>query len=96
LRVISVDRLVRIYILITVVNLAAAIGITLPVLVPEFTFPLILTIWPGTWMFFAYFAFLIAGVLAPLGWALILDLSKRYYKRVAVNKYLALASVYLM
>ncbi|MDA4126028.1 MAG: hypothetical protein OK452_02340 [Thaumarchaeota archaeon] len=95
MREITIDRLVRIYILITAVNLAVAVGFTLPVLVPEFTFPLILTIWPGTWMFFAYFAFLIAGVLAPLGWALIWDLSKKYYQKVAVSKYLAMASIYL-
>jgi hypothetical protein len=95
LREIAVDRLVRTYIMIAVVNLAAAVAFTIPVIVPEFTFPLILTIWPGTWMFFAYFAFLIAGVIAPLGWALLWDLSKKYYHRVTVSKYLAMASIYL-
>ncbi len=53
----------------TIASLIAAVAFTTPVIVPEFIFPLKLTIWPGTWMFFAYFTFLAVGVLGGLGWA---------------------------
>lgn len=91
----SIDKLVRVFLLIALVNLAVAVGITLPVLVPEFTFPLVLTVWPGTWMFIAYFVFLIVAVLGSLGWAVLLDLVKKHFGPAGVNRYMAEAHIML-
>ena len=91
----SIDKLIRNLTLLALVNLAVAVGITVPVLVPEFTFPLILTVWPGTWMFIAYFVFLIVAVLGSLGWAALFDLAKKYFGVTSVNRYMAEAQITL-
>ncbi len=87
----QVSMLVRYFIIATIVNLIAAVAFTTPVIVPQFVFPLKLTIWPGTWMFYAYFAFLAVGVLGTLGWAALWDLVRKYFGVTHTNKYLAAA-----
>jgi hypothetical protein len=87
----KVSSLIRYFVIATIVNLTAAVAFTTPVIVPEFIFPLKLTIWPGTWMFFAYFAFLAVGVLGTLGWAALWDLVRKYFGVTNTNKYLAAA-----
>jgi hypothetical protein len=87
----KVSLLIRYFIIATIVNLTAAVAFTTPVIVPQFVFPLKLTIWPGTWMFFAYFAFLAVGVLGTLGWAGLWDLVRKYFGVTHTNKYLAAA-----
>ncbi len=66
-----------------------AAAATAPVLVPQLGMPLKLQIWPGTWMFIAYFAFLIAGVLGVLGWALIYSMLPRLFGTHRVSKLLS-------
>jgi hypothetical protein len=89
--VLKVSSLIRYFILGTIASLIAAVAFTTPVIVPEFIFPLKLTIWPGTWMFFAYFTFLAVGVLGGLGWAALWDLIRKYFGVTETNKYLAAA-----
>jgi hypothetical protein len=93
---ISMDKLIRYFIYTTIVNAFAAVAFTTPVIIPELAFPLKLTIWPGTWMFIAYFVFLIVGVLGTLGWAVLLDLVKRTTGVESCDKLLALTSIVLI
>jgi hypothetical protein len=98
MRLIASSQLMRYFLFATLISFCAAIAFTVPVIVPEFTFPLILTIWPGTWMFQSYFAFLIVGVLGNLGWAALLDLVKRntgkeYGRRYLAFTHLALSNI---
>ncbi len=95
MRDIAIESLVRIFLYMTVINLAAAVAFTIPVLVPEFTFPLLLTIWPGTWMFISYFTFLIVAVLGTLAWAVLWDMMKKHFDRNYANSYLAMTNIVL-
>ena len=67
-----------------------ATAATVPVLIPELGLPLKLQIWPGTWMFVAYFSFLIAGVLGFLAWSLIYYMIPRLLGRQSLNRFLSL------
>jgi hypothetical protein len=93
---ISLDKLVRYFIYTTILNVFAAVAFTTPVIIPELAFPLKLTVWPGTWMFIAYFVFLIVAVLGTLGWAVLLDLIRRTTGADSCDKFLAITSLVLI
>ena len=93
---ISMEKLIRYFIYVTLANTFAAVAFTTPVIIPELAFPIKLTIWPGTWMFIAYFAFLIVGVLGTLGWAVLLDLVRRTMGIESCDKFLAITSLVLI
>ncbi len=93
---ISMERLIRYFIYMTMVNTFAAVAFTAPVIIPELAFPLKLTVWPGTWMFIAYFVFLIVAVLGTLGWAVLLDLIRRTSGVESCDKFLAMTSIVLI
>ncbi len=93
---IGLDRLVRYFIYMTILNAFAAVAFTTPVIIPQLAFPLKLTVWPGTWMFISYFVFLIVGVLGTLGWAALLDLVRRSTGAASCDKFLAIASMVLI
>jgi hypothetical protein len=95
MRVLKIEKFSRYFIYVAIINLIAAVAITIPVLVPEFTFPLLLTEWPGTWMFIAYFLFLIVAVLGSVAWAALLDLIRKHFARENVNRYMAEAQLSL-
>jgi len=95
MRLIPNSQMMRYYLYATILSFCAAVAFTVPVIVPEFTFPLELTIWPGTWMFQAYFAFLIVGVLGNLGWAALTDLMKRSTGKEYGRRYLGFAHIAL-
>jgi hypothetical protein len=92
----GIDKLVRYFVYMTIFNLFAAIAFTTPVIIPQLAFPLKLTVWPGTWMFIAYFVFLIVGVLGTLGWAVLLDLIRRISGVESCDKFLAITSIVLI
>jgi hypothetical protein len=92
---VELSSMTKYFLFATVLSFIAAVAFTVPVIVPEFTFPLELTIWPGTWMFEAYFAFLIVGVLGNLGWAALLDLAKRNTGKEHGSRYLSFAHIAL-
>ncbi len=94
-KLVSLSSMTRYFLFATVLSFFAAVAFTVPVIVPEFTFPLELTVWPGTWMFEAYFAFLIVGVLGNLGWAGLLDLVKRNTGKENGSRYLSFAHIAL-
>ena len=93
---ISMERLIKYFLYMTMVNAFAAVAFTAPVIIPELAFPLKLTIWPGTWMFVAYFVFLIVGVLGTLGWAVLLDLVRRTWGVERCDRFLAITSIVLI
>jgi hypothetical protein len=93
---ISMDKLIRYFIYTTILNAFAAVAFTTPVIIPELAFPLKLTVWPGTWMFIAYFVFLIVGVLGTLGWAVLLDLIRRTTGAESCDRFLAITSLVLI
>src|ERR1700730_6266604 len=93
---ISIERLVKYFVYMTIVNAFAAVAFTTPVIIPQLAFPLKLTIWPGTWMFIAYFVFLIVGVLGTLGWAVLLDLVRRITGVESCDRFLAITSLVLV
>jgi hypothetical protein len=93
---ISMEKVIRYYVYMTIVNAFAAVAFTAPVIIPELAFPLKLTIWPGTWMFIAYFVFLIVGVLGTLGWAVLLDLVRRTMGAESCDRFLAISSIVLI
>jgi len=94
-KLISNSQMTRYFLYATILSFVAAVLFTVPVIVPEFTFPLELTLWPGTWMFQAYFAFLIVAVLGNLGWAGLLDLVKRNTGKEYGSRYLSFAHLAL-
>jgi hypothetical protein len=70
-------------------NMVVATGATVPVLIPQLGLPLKLQIWPGTWMFVAYFSFLIAGVVGFVVWSLIYYMVPRLFGRQRVSRLLS-------
>jgi hypothetical protein len=90
------DKLIRYFVYTTILNAFAAVAFTTPVIIPQLAFPLKLTAWPGTWMFIAYFVFVIVGVLVTLGWAVLLDLVRRTTGAESCDKFLAITSLVLI
>jgi len=52
-----------------ILNTGAAAAFSLPVLVPTFEFPILITRWPGIYMVIGYTFFIIVGVLGTFAWA---------------------------
>lgn len=93
---ISLDKLIRYFLYVTIFNVFAAVAFTTPVIIPILAFPLKLTVWPGTWMFISYFVFLIVGVLGTLGWTVVLYLIKQITGAKYCDKFLATTSIVLI
>jgi len=66
---IGLERVVKYFVYATFINLGAAIAFTAPIFLPRLQFPILLTEWPGIYIYIGYSAFLIAGVLGMLAWA---------------------------
>ena len=77
------------FLYVSFLNMVIAAAATAPVLVPQLGLPLKLQIWPGTWMFVAYFSFLITGVVGVLGWSLIYYMLPRLLGIQSVSRLLA-------
>ena len=65
----GLERVVKYFVYATFVNLGAAVAFTAPIFIPRLQFPILLTEWPGVYIYIGYSAFLIAGVLGMLAWA---------------------------
>jgi hypothetical protein len=68
------------------INMVIAVAATVPVLIPELGLPLKLQVWPGTWMFVAYFSFLIAGVIGMMAWSYIYLMSRQLLGTQSVSR----------
>src|SRR5713101_2975653 len=76
--------------------MVVAAAATVPVLIPELGLPLLLQIWPGTWMIVAYFAFLIAGVVGFVIWSLIYSMVPRLFGRQKLSRFLSLFHIVIL
>ena len=67
----DVVRASRYFAYSTVLNAVAAACFSIPVLVPAFEFPILITRWPGIYMVIGYAFFVMIGVLGSLGWSVL-------------------------
>jgi hypothetical protein len=86
----SPEVLSRYFIYVALFNMVVAVAATVPILVPQWGLPLKLQIWPGTWMFIAYFVFLIAGVVGFVTWSVIFYLMPRMLRKQRLSRSLSL------
>jgi hypothetical protein len=63
-----VDSAVRGFSLLALANAVAASAFVIPVLVPSFDFPILVTRWPGVYMVIGYVSFVLVAVLGNVGW----------------------------
>jgi hypothetical protein len=75
------------------VNMVMGVVATLPVIIPQLGLPLKLEVWPGTWMFIAYFVFLITGVVGTFIWCFVYYMLPKVYGKDTVSDFLALAQL---
>ena len=83
------ESLSRYFFYVGLFNMVVAAAATVPVLIPQLGLPLKLQIWPGTWMFVAYFSFLIAGVAGFVVWSLIYYLLPRLFGKQKLSRFLS-------
>jgi hypothetical protein len=86
----SPETLSKYFVYVALANMVIAVAATAPILVPQFGLPLKLQVWPGTWMFVAYFSFLIAGVVGFVTWAVVLYFLPRMLGKQRLSRYLSL------
>jgi hypothetical protein len=92
----SPENLSRYFFYLALFNMVVAAAATVPVLIPELGLPLLLQIWPGTWMIVAYFAFLIAGVVGFVVWSLIYSMVPRLFGRQKLSRFLSLFHIVIL
>jgi len=92
----SPENLSRYFFYLALFNMVVAAAATVPVLIPELGLPLLLQIWPGTWMIVAYFAFLIAGVVGFVIWSLIYSMVPRLFGRQKLSRFLSLFHIVIL
>jgi len=68
----------------TVFNTFAAACFSIPVLIPTFEFPILITRWPGIYMVIGYAFFVLIGVLGSLGWSVLYRWLPELFARHAV------------
>jgi len=83
------ETLSRYFLFVALFNMVVATAATVPVLIPQLGLPLKLQVWPGTWMFVAYFSFLIAGVVGFVVWSLIYYLIPKLFARQRLSRLLS-------
>jgi hypothetical protein len=83
---ISSETAARYFFIVMMMNLIVGALVTSLVLIPPLALPIKLTVWPGTWMFIAYFSFMIAGVLGSLTWTMIYYLLPRLFNLGQVDR----------
>ena len=83
---IGLGRVVKYFACATFINLGSAIAFTAPIFLPRLQFPILLTEWPGIYIFIGYSAFLIAGVLGMLAWAITYYLIWKVFNKSSCDK----------
>ena len=68
---IETKNISKYFLILALINTIAAICFTLPILIPTSGIPLIVGVFPGTWLLIAYLLFLIVGVLGMLAWSFV-------------------------
>ncbi|MBI2125990.1 MAG: hypothetical protein HYU02_01555 [Thaumarchaeota archaeon] len=82
----DLGRVVRYFVYMAFINLAIAIVITTPIFLPRLRFPILLTEWPGIYIYIGYTAFLIGGVVGMLAWAVGYYLLWKAFKKDTCDK----------
>ena len=77
---IETKNISKYFLILALINTIAAICFTLPILIPTSGIPLIVGVFPGTWLLIAYLLFLIVGVLGMLA----IFQKKNTIKRLAI------------
>ncbi|MBM3897012.1 MAG: hypothetical protein FJ358_00555 [Thaumarchaeota archaeon] len=90
---IVLERVVKYFVYATFINLGAAIIFTVPIFLPRLQFPILLTEWPGIYIYIAYSAFLIAGVLGMLAWAVAYYLLWKVFNKESCDKKILLSQI---
>lgn len=93
---IETERMARYFTYISLINAFTAALFTMPILVPTFGIPLIVGIFPGTWMLIAYLSFLAVGVMGMVGWAAIYYLASRLMHKTQTVKIFAVAHLVII
>lgn len=70
----------------TVINTIAAACFSIPLLVPAFEFPILITRWPGVYMVIGYSFFVIIGVLGSFAWSAFYRNLPDFFLREAVYR----------
>ncbi len=70
----------------TLVNTVAGACFSVPVLVPAFEFPILITRWPGVYMVIAYSFFVMIGVLGSFAWSAFYRSLPELFSREAVYR----------
>ncbi len=73
---------------VALLNAGAASVFTIPVLIPPFEFPILITRWPGIYIVLGYTFFVTVGVLGTFAWSVFYRLSPELISRKSVYKYL--------
>lgn len=84
-RKVEVEKASKYFFYAAILNIVIASGSAAPILVPQLGLPLKLQIWPGTWMFIAFFSFIAVGVLGVLAWSVIYYLLTPLLKKRRVS-----------
>ena len=78
------------FLILALINTIAAIFFTLPILIPTSGIPLIVGVFPGTWLLIAYLLFLIVGLIGMLAWSLVYNLIESIFQKKNTIKKLAI------
>ena len=87
---IEIKIISKYFLVLALINTIAAIVFTLPILIPTSGIPLIVGVFPGTWLLIAYLLFLIIGVLGMLAWSLTYNLIESIFQKKNTIKKLAI------
>ena len=87
---IEIKIISKYFLILALINTIAAIVFTLPILIPTSGIPLIVGVFPGTWLLIAYLLFLIIGVLGMLAWSLTYNLIESIFQKKNTIKKLAI------
>ncbi|MDG6978529.1 MAG: hypothetical protein JRN58_05550 [Nitrososphaerota archaeon] len=75
------ETVARYFARLALLNALAAVVFTAPMLAPPLDLPILLTEWPGIYIFVAYSSFLIFGVVGMLCWSVMYRSSPAYFSR---------------
>ncbi len=71
---------------IALLNALAAAVFAAPMLVPPLELPILLTEWPGIYIFIAYSSFLMFGVIGMLAWSMMYRFSPAFFSRESFDR----------
>jgi len=92
---IGLEMLVKYFTYAAFVNLGAALAFTAPIFIPRLQFPILLTEWPGIYIYIGFSTFLIAGVLGMLAWAVAYYLLWKVFDKNSCDKKVFFSQIFI-